>query len=244
MTPRWLIVPAAGAGRRMGSECPKQYLCIAERPVLAHTLARLHLAFPEAGLCLCLQADDPYFSAEWVPFADYRRVSGGEERVDSVLNALRAIESEAADDDLVLVHDVARPCVSIDNLLELAREATLSASGALLATPVADTIKRDDAAGRVQSTEDRRGLWQAQTPQGFRYALLRQALEMALGAEGIGASLVTDEASAVEALGLAPRLVAGRRDNIKITHPEDLALAEHILAAQRQSEHIQETTAS
>lgn len=244
MTPRWLIVPAAGSGRRMGAECPKQYLRIAERPVLAHTLDRLHQAFPEAGLCLCLRPDDNHFTSDWVPFADYRRVPGGEERVDSVINALRAIEPLARDDDLVLVHDVARPCVSVENLMELAHHAARQPNGALLAAPVADTIKRDDGAGCVQRTEDRRGLWQAQTPQGFRYALLRRALEAALSADGIGAAMVTDEASAVEALGLTPVLVPGRRDNIKITHPEDLALAAHILAAQRPSGPTQETVAS
>lgn len=244
MMPRWLIVPAAGVGRRMGGECPKQYLRIAERPVLAHTLERLHQAFPEAGLCLCLSPDDNHFVSDWVPFADYRRVAGGEERVDSVINALRAIGPLAGDDDLVLVHDVARPCVSIENLLTLAHHAARQPAGALLATPVADTIKRDDGAGYVQRTEDRRGLWQAQTPQGFRYGLLLRALETALSADGIGAAQVTDEASAVEALGLTPLLVPGRRDNIKMTHPEDLALAAQILAAQRLTQSTQETLAS
>ena len=224
----WLVVPAAGQGRRMGADRPKQYLPINGRPVLAHTLERLHAALPEARLCLCLDPHDPWFAPAWVPFTDWRRVPGGTERADSVANALVAIESEAHGDDLVLVHDVARPCVAVDDLQRLLRELVDDSVGGLLAAPVADTMKRDDGAGRVATTEPRGGLWHALTPQGFRYGLLRRALAAAAEA-GVA---VTDEASAVEALGHSPRLVGGRRDNLKITHPEDLALAGLILAAQ------------
>ncbi|MDZ7851069.1 MAG: 2-C-methyl-D-erythritol 4-phosphate cytidylyltransferase [Halomonas sp.] len=231
MSPRlWLVVPAAGQGRRMGADRPKQYLPLAGRPVLARTLARLHEAFPEARLCLCLDLDDGHFDPAWVPFADWRRSPGGSERVDSVINALDAIAPDAADDDLVLVHDVARPCVTVDDLTRLLAAIVDDPVGGLLAAPVADTMKRDDGAGRVRSTESREGLWHAFTPQGFRLGLLRRALGEALSA-GVA---VTDEASAVEALGLSPRLVEGRRDNLKITHPEDLALAALILSAQQQ----------
>ncbi len=224
----WLVVPAAGRGRRMGAALPKQYLPLAGRTVLAATLARLHAAFPEARLCLCLDPDDEHFDPAAVPFADWRRVPGGAERVDSVTHALAAIADEADDADPVLVHDVARPCVRVDDLRRLAASVAEDAVGGLLAAPVADTMKRDDGAGRVAGTEPRDGLWHALTPQGFGYGLLRRALAEA-AARGVA---VTDEASAVEALGLAPRLVSGRRDNLKITHPEDLALAEAILAAQ------------
>jgi 2-C-methyl-D-erythritol 4-phosphate cytidylyltransferase len=224
----WLVVPAAGQGRRMGADRPKQYLEIDGRPVLAHTLARLHAVFPAARLCLCLEPFDARFDPAWVPFADWRRVPGGAERVDSVTQALDAIAREAADDDLVLVHDVARPCVRESDLRRLQAVLADDPVGGLLAAPVADTIKRDDGAGRIAATEPRAGLWQAFTPQGFRYGLLRRALAAAAQA-GVA---VTDEASAVEALGLSPRLVVGRRDNLKITHPEDLALAGQILAAQ------------
>ncbi|WP_111413938.1 2-C-methyl-D-erythritol 4-phosphate cytidylyltransferase [Billgrantia lactosivorans] len=225
----WLVVPAAGRGRRMGAALPKQYLALAGRPVLAHTLARLHQAFPEARLCLCLDPEDDRFDPAWVPFARWRRSAGGDERADSVRRALEAIADEAADDDWVLVHDAARPCVRVDDLMRLLAALRQDPVGGLLATPVADTMKRDDGQRHVVRTEPRDGLWQAQTPQGFRLGLLRRALDeaRALGRE------ITDEASAVEALGLTPRLVPGRRDNIKITHPEDLALAGHILAAQR-----------
>ncbi|MDY7115061.1 2-C-methyl-D-erythritol 4-phosphate cytidylyltransferase [Halomonas sp. SSL-5] len=224
----WLVVPAAGQGRRMGADRPKQYLEFEGRPVLAHTLERLHAAFPQARLCLCLDPDDAWFDPAWVPFADWRRVPGGVERADSVANALAAIESEAHGDDLVLVHDVARPCVSVADLGRLMRALVDEPVGGLLAAPVADTMKRDDGGGRVALTEPRAGLWHAFTPQGFRYGLLVRALREAASA----GTAVTDEASAVEALGHSPRLVPGRRDNLKITHPEDLALAGMILAAQ------------
>ncbi|WP_163558639.1 2-C-methyl-D-erythritol 4-phosphate cytidylyltransferase [Halomonas sp. NO4] len=225
----WLVVPAAGRGRRMGAERPKQYLDLAGQPVMAHTLARLHAAFPMARLCLCLDPDDEYFDAAWVPFACWRRVPGGAERADSVANALAAIADTAADEDLVLVHDVARPCVSVADLRRLFDRLADEPVGGLLAAPVADTMKRDDGTGRVAVTEPRDGLWHALTPQGFRYGLLRRALEAARDSR----NSVTDEASAVEALGFSPCLVAGRRDNLKITHPEDLALAERIFAAQQ-----------
>lgn len=226
----WLVVPAAGRGRRMGARLPKQYLTLAGRPVLAHTLARLHQAFPAARLCLCLDPDDAHFEPAWVPFAQWRRSPGGAERVDTVRQALDAIADEADNDDWVLVHDVARPCVRVDDLARLYAVLRQDPVGGLLATPVADTMKRDDGQDGVARTEPRDGLWHAQTPQGFRYGLLRRALDEA-HAHG---REITDEASAVEALGLSPRLVPGRRDNIKITHPEDLALAGHILAAQRE----------
>lgn len=226
----WLVVPAAGQGRRMGADRPKQYLSLGGLPVLACTLGRLHQAFPSARLCLCLDSDDDYFDPAWVPFVDWRRTPGGAERVDSVINALDAIAPEAAEDDLVLVHDVARPCVSVDDLMRLLDVIADDPVGGLLAVPVADTMKRDDGAGRVKGTESRDGLWHALTPQGFRYGLLREALETA-GAQGLA---VTDEASAVEAAGFSPRLISGRRDNLKITHPEDLVLAALILSAQQQ----------
>lgn len=222
----WLVVPAAGQGRRMGADKPKQYLTLGERPVLAHTLERLYQAFPDATLALCLDADDRWFQPDWVPFAHWQRVTGGAERMDSVLNALHAMQAQ--DDDIVMVHDVARPCITTDDLQALYQVAAAHAGGALLAMPVADTMKRANAEQQSIHTEPRDGLWHALTPQGFSYALLRQALESARDQKRI----VTDEASAVEALGQQPRLVNGRRDNLKVTHPDDLALAAAILAAQ------------
>ncbi|WP_434986531.1 2-C-methyl-D-erythritol 4-phosphate cytidylyltransferase [Vreelandella zhaodongensis] len=222
----WLIVPAAGQGKRMGATKPKQYLALGEQPILAHTLSRLYAAFPRAHLVLCLDNDDCWFNSAWVPFANWQRVSGGAERMDSVLNALKSITAQQ--DDVVIVHDVARPCVTSADLLALLHAANEHPSGALLAMPVADTMKRANAEQLSTATESRDGLWHALTPQGFRYALLRQALEHAVDHQHV----VTDEASAVEALGEAPRLVSGRRDNLKITHPDDLALAAAIMASQ------------
>lgn len=223
----WLIVPAAGQGRRMGTTRPKQYLTLAGEPILALTLARLHAALPHARLVLCLDAEDHWFDPAWVPFTRWQRVPGGAERMDSVLNALEAID--AAEDDVVLVHDVARPCVSVTDVRALEKAAVQYPGGALLAMPVADTMKRDSGEGMSVRTEARDGLWHALTPQGFRYGLLRRALVQARAS----GSLVTDDASAVEALGYTPKLVSGRRDNLKVTHPDDLALAAAILAAQR-----------
>jgi len=228
MTSRlWLVVPAAGQGKRMGADKPKQYLHLEGQPILAHTLARLHDAFPQACLVLCLDPEDRWFQPDWVPFAQWQRVPGGEERMHSVVNALQAMAAD--DDDLVMVHDVARPCITRDDLRALYHAAQAHRGGALLAMPVADTMKRDRGDHLSHATEPRDGLWHALTPQGFRYALLHHALNQAQQ-QG---TVVTDEASAVEALGEAPKLVSGRRDNMKVTHPDDLALAAAIMAAQR-----------
>lgn len=222
----WLIVPAAGRGARMGADKPKQYLPLAGKPILAHTLSRLHAAFPNARLVLCLDDADCWFQADWVPFRHWQKVSGGAERMDSVLNALQAIP--AGEHDIVMVHDVARPCITAGDLHALYQAAIQHTGGALLAMPVADTMKRANAEQLTIATEPRKGLWHALTPQGFRYALLRRALEHAARDH----CMVTDEASAVEALGEAPMLVSGRRDNLKVTHPDDLALAAAIMTAQ------------
>ena len=117
----WLVVPAAGQGRRMGADKPKQYLTLNNQPILAHTLARLHAAFPQARLVLCLDSDDRWFDPTWVPFAQWQRVSGGAERMHSVLNALQAMTAEGS--DLVMVHDVARPCITRDDLHALYQAA-------------------------------------------------------------------------------------------------------------------------
>ncbi|WP_346796118.1 2-C-methyl-D-erythritol 4-phosphate cytidylyltransferase [Halomonas sp. Bachu 37] len=227
--PLWLVVPAAGQGRRMGAGRPKQYLELGGATILARTLSRLHQAFPQARLVLCLDPDDPWFRPQWVPFAHWQRTDGGRERMDSVLNALQVMAAEP--DDMVLVHDVARPCVTTADLQALWQAVSVHPDGALLAMPVADTMKRADARSCVATTEPREGLWHALTPQGFRFELLQQALFQAK-TRGLQ---VTDEASAVESQGRRPLLVPGRRDNLKITHPEDLALATAILAAQKSS---------
>ncbi|GHB25504.1 2-C-methyl-D-erythritol 4-phosphate cytidylyltransferase [Salinicola rhizosphaerae] len=228
----WLVVPAAGRGRRMQADRPKQYLPLAGRSVLELTLQRLHQAFPDAELRLCLDSDDAWFDADCVPFSRWQRVDGGQERVETVRRALTALEEEAAADDWVLVHDAARPCVPVADLQALHAALDDEAIGVLLAAPAADTMKRADERGRVSHTESRDDLWHALTPQAFRFDLLRQALDAALAT---GAA-VTDEASAIEAMGLSPRLVRGSRHNLKITHPEDLAMAANILSVQAQTD--------
>lgn len=224
----WAIVPAAGAGRRMGSAIPKQYLPLAGQSVIAHTLDTL-LHHPRlAGVVVAISADDewwPEIAAGRVTDKPLLVVTGGVERSHSVLNGLDALSERAHPDDWVLVHDAARPCLCVADLERLLTELADDPVGGLLAVPVRDTLKRADAAGRVAVTVDRSSLWHALTPQMFRLGLLRDALRKAL-TRGL---MVTDEAAAMEAAGFTPRLIEGRADNLKITRPEDLALAEFYL---------------
>jgi len=223
------VVPAAGAGARMGAPVPKQYLRLGGRTVLEHTLARLCAQPQLRGVALALAADDRHWDAlRYECPLPLWRVDGGAERCHSVLNALERLAQEAAPHDWVLVHDAARPCVrgsDIDRLIETARRHPV---GGLLAVPVRDTMKRADEHATVLETVSRDGLWHALTPQMFRIGELTQAVRSAL-AEGC---LVTDEAAAMERAGRAPRLVPGHSDNIKITRPEDLALAGFFLQQQ------------
>lgn len=227
----WAVVPAAGAGQRMGSAIPKQYLPLAGQPVIVHTLDTL-LRHPRlAGVVVAISAGDewwPEVAAGRVPDKLLRVVTGGVERGYSVLNGLEALSERAQLDDWVLVHDAARPCLSIGDLDRLFTELADDPVGGLLAVPVQDTLKQA-ATGRVAVTVDRSQLWRALTPQMFRLGMLRDALRDAL-ARGL---TVTDEAAAMEAAGFAPRLVEGRADNLKITRPEDLALAEFYLTRGR-----------
>ncbi|MDC3342868.1 2-C-methyl-D-erythritol 4-phosphate cytidylyltransferase [Pseudomonadales bacterium] len=214
----YVVVPAAGTGQRMGSAVPKQYLELnSGQTVLGMTVSKLQLLRPER-LVVALHAADTWFDDLHLSGVD--RVVGGENRAASVLSALTAID--ARDDDLILVHDAVRPCVrvaDINRLIDLARN---HAEGALLATPVIDTLKRVTDQ-QVTATVDRSQLWQAQTPQIFRFELLKRAL--------LAAPAATDEASAVEALGILPRICRGRADNLKITTNEDLAMARFIVSS-------------
>jgi len=210
----------------MGEGTPKQYLMCAGRPLLHHTLERLSRYAPISRVFVVLApGDSRYCAAEESDGAT--RVEplycGGETRAASVYNGLVAIRDAVTGDDWVLVHDAARPCLSTAALDRLIAEVGEADAGGLLAVPVADTLKREDGLGCVMATEARGGLWQAQTPQMFRYGFLIEALRRA------GTSEVTDEASAVERIGLKPRLVMGEARNLKVTYPEDLELAELIL---------------
>lgn len=216
----WVVIPAAGVGSRMRADRPKQYLQLAGRCILEHTLD-CFLDHPQLkGLVLCLSVDDPYWPA--LPGASdprIQRADGGNERADSVLNGLlRLLELGAQEDDWVLVHDAARPNLSRHDLDQLLLELADDPVGGLLAVPARDTLKRAGADGRVAQTVDRSLIWQAYTPQMFHFAALHRALADAL----VAGVAITDEASALEWAGQAPRLVEGRADNLKITRPEDL----------------------
>ncbi len=223
----WMVIPAAGSGRRMGSGTPKQYLRVAGATVMEHTVNRLCAVPGVSALVVAVAPDDAV--AVSLPYRDYSRlrfVCGGAERADSVLAGLRALHAEAGPDDWVLVHDVARPCVGLEDIARLIDTLRDDPVGGILACPVRDTLKRETAgSGRISETVTRTGVWQAQTPQMFRYGLLSSCLTDALAA---GAD-ITDESSAVEWAGHAPRLVAGSSSNIKITFPDDLACAGFLL---------------
>ncbi|MCB1760666.1 MAG: 2-C-methyl-D-erythritol 4-phosphate cytidylyltransferase [Gammaproteobacteria bacterium] len=226
----WAVVPAAGVGSRMGSAIPKQYLDLVGSMVIERTL-QLLLEHPRIErVYVAVSPDDRWW--EGCRFAaDTRlcRVDGGAERSASVLNALDRLAGEADAGDWVLVHDAARPCLhpaDIDRLIDRLQHSSI---GGLLAVRLSDTIKREGAPGMVAETLPREQLWRALTPQMFRLQPLRSALLAAARS----AVPVTDEASAMEFAGHAPRLIEGRADNIKITHPGDLDLAAFFLQRQR-----------
>ncbi len=223
----WALVPAAGSGRRFGAEIPKQYLRAAGKPLIEHALEALLSHEGIDGAVVALAADDPHWPG-WTTLHGKPVLTcvGGGERADSVLAALHALPDDVAADGLVLVHDAARPNVDADDISRLIAAALDHADGAILAAPLRDTLKRMDAVGGIDRTEPRDGIWRALTPQAFRRDLLLRALAAAR-ADGVA---VTDDAQAVERLGLHPRLVEGREDNLKVTTPADLALAEFLLA--------------
>lgn len=225
----WAIVPAAGSGRRMGADIPKQYLTLAGRTVLEHSLMALDTIEGLAGMVVAITADDPRWPLLGLNLhTSVMTAPGGTERADSVANALTLLSLRAASDDWVLVHDAARSCVRATDLQHLVTQLYDDPLGGLLAIPVRDTMKQADADQRCTLTLDRDRLWHALTPQMFRLGMLRDALA---AAQAAGVS-VTDEASAMEHAGHQPRLIEGHADNIKITRPDDLALAEFYLRQQ------------
>ncbi len=220
------VIPAAGSGSRMGQTLPKQYLTVADRPLLYYAVARFCTHPAIDRVCVILAPDDNRFETyDWKPFSAKLEslYAGGESRAATVLNALERMSGHARADDWVLVHDAARPCLSVQMLDRLIEEVGDDRSGGLLAIPVADTLKRAGEDRRSIRTESRAGLWQAQTPQMFRYDLLLRALR------SCDLEQATDEAAAVEALGFQPKLVQSDATNLKVTHTQDLALAELIL---------------
>ena len=219
----WGIVPAAGAGTRMGADIPKQYLRLGDRTVLEHTLDTLLSCQRLAGVILVLSPADEYWTEIGPRYTrqSLETVNGGAERCHSVLNGLDHLAAHAADDDWALVHDAARPCIRPEDIERLISSLENAIDGGLLGVPVADTMKRVDDALCISGTVDREGLGHAYTPQMFRAGALRKALRQAID----NGHPVTDEANAMELAGYRPRMVPGSRDNIKITVPSDLPLA-------------------
>lgn len=225
----WCILPAAGVGARMQADCPKQYLKLYGKTILERTLEKL-LSIPELkGIVVCVSPFDqlwPTLSVMRDP--RIRVVEGGAERSQSVLNGLWSLEGELNNSSWVMVHDAARPCVRVSDVHHLMEQLGDHLVGGILGVKVSDTLKRVSDTFGIEATVDRSPLWQAQTPQMFRYGLLTSSLSRALKQE----LAVTDEASALELAGYAPIMVEGHRDNIKVTLPEDLMMAEMILKAQ------------
>ncbi|HET9693764.1 MAG TPA: 2-C-methyl-D-erythritol 4-phosphate cytidylyltransferase [Steroidobacteraceae bacterium] len=225
---RWAVVPAAGQGSRFGAVVPKQYAPMLGSPLLGWTLRALLAEESLAGIVVALADDDQH----WAGLDESRHpriltCPGGVRRELSVASALAALAGRAADTDWVLVHDAARPCLRHDDLQALFSELAADPVGGLLAIPVSDTLKRADGAACIAETVSRDELWRALTPQMFRFGLLQRALALCIER----GRTVTDEASAIECLGLRPRLVRGHADNIKVTNPEDATLAAAILRA-------------
>ncbi|MEW6591455.1 MAG: 2-C-methyl-D-erythritol 4-phosphate cytidylyltransferase [Pseudomonadota bacterium] len=223
------LIPAAGSGSRMGGAVEKQYLDLNAVPMIAHAMMVLARAPRIERIYVVLSPTDKrwnnYAWQGWEERIEVLRC-GGKTRAETVLNGLDAISKACDPDDWVLVHDAARPCLPDEMLAKLLDEVADDPVGGLLAVPVADTLKRaaaDTTSGtRVETTVPRAGLWQAQTPQMFRHGTLVEALRAA-------GSDMTDEASAIEQLGLQPRLVESDSRNLKVTYPQDLELASLIL---------------
>jgi len=218
------FVLAAGQGTRIGDPVPKQYIPLAGKPMMFHSIEAIAAVARVEHLLVVLSPLDRHWGEQdWSALPDKVEAAfvGGSHRGESVLNALNHIEARAARDDWVLVHDAARPCIVTELVDQFLDEIGDDPVGGLLAMPLADTLKRAEETLRVEETVPRAGLWRAQTPQLFRYGLLRKGLERRVTA--------TDEAEAVESIGQAPRLAQGENSNIKVTFAEDLAIAEMIL---------------
>lgn len=221
------LLPAAGVGARMGVDLPKQYLDIAGRPMLWHALQAFERHAAISRIYVAIAPEDGYWdSYDWADIGKLHLLRcGGETRAATVLNTLLAMAPAVAPDDWILVHDAARPCLTVAMLDRLLLEVGGDGVGGILAQPVADTLKRADASGRIAETVPRAAMWGAQTPQMFPHGLLRRALEQA-------GTAVTDEASALEFLGLHPRLVPSDMTNLKVTYPQDLDVATWLLTRQ------------
>ena len=224
----WAIIPAAGSGSRSGSDIPKQYRPLMGKPMIEHVLDVLAQHPDIDGFMLALAPDDERWQGiEMWRNKPLRTCTGGMRRSDSVLAGIAALSDDLSNDSWALVHDAARPCLRLEDLNRLIEAACMHPVGGLLAGRMKDTVKRGDADNQVEGTLDRSALWRAYTPQLFPARSLQRALQHAHQENAD----ITDESSAMERLGLSPLLVPGADDNIKVTGPEDFALAEAILTA-------------
>lgn len=227
----WVIIPAAGFGNRMGMEIPKQYLKIRGRYILEHTITKFTRLSIIEGIVVVLSKNDAYWSSlDLSGNEKLMTAEGGKERYHSVLNGLSCLDQVAGDNDWVLIHDAARPCVRMEDITNLIKNLSDHPAGGLLGVPVRDTMKHADPNNEITRTIPREGLWHALTPQMFRKGILIQAIENSIR-NNID---ITDEAQAMENAGFNPKLIAGHPDNIKITHKNDLPLAELFIQQQEQ----------
>ncbi len=220
----WAVIPGAGLGQRFGADCPKQYASLCGLPIIRHTLDTFLQHPLIEAVVVVVHPEDQYWSTVYA--SEPRRLwvtTGGEQRVDSVLQGLCALEGQADENDWVLVHDAARPCLPSQAIQRLIDQCQHDPVGGLLGMPVTHTLKQVSAEQAVENTVSRVGVWEAQTPQMFRYGLLKAALSTLTPSDRL---TITDEASAMERQGVSPRMVMGDASNIKVTHAEDLALAE------------------
>ena len=221
----WAVIPAAGVGKRYSSDIPKQYLPLSGIPVLLHSINKLVKLDEIEEILVVLNPEDTFWEKLNLSHPKVKAIHGGLQRCNSVNSALEELSGRAKKGDWVLVHDAVRPCISDSDLKKITSIVNDEEVGGLLAFPILDTIKEVGENLEVQKTIPRENLWSAMTPQIFRYEVLKQALEAAI----MAGESVTDEASAIEAIGLTPRIIQGEKTNIKITHPSDMVLAESII---------------
>lgn len=219
-----VLIPAAGSGSRMGADIPKQYLQLNGQPLIQHVIQLFEQSAHIQSIHIVLSEQDAHWQDAYVANTRKTQVHrcGGDTRAQTVLNGLQVMRAKVNNDDWILVHDAARPGLSHALLNALIESLADDAVGGLLAMPLADTLKKADNERRVQNTLSREQLWQAQTPQMFKYAMLKQALTQFAGSP-------TDEAAAIEAMGLKPKLVLGALHNLKITYPQDLAVVQALM---------------
>ena len=221
----WAVIPAAGVGKRYSSDIPKQYLSLDGMPVLLHSINKFVKLDEIHEILVALNPDDEFWQKLNFSHPKVKTINGGPERCNSVNSALEELSGRAENGDWILVHDAVRPCISdfdLNKIIEIVHDEDV---GGLLACPILDTIKEVGDNLDVLKTIPREGLWSAMTPQIFRYELLKKALNAVLNS---GRS-VTDEAKAIELIGLTPKIIEGDKTNIKITHPSDMVLAESII---------------